>query len=240
MAKPLVGIVSKPTLGFDDFESLWCEMHIIDDIRVKLVESGALVVGILPTNTTMEFNKNDGVDNTKLEKTELDDLGSILENLDGVVLQGGLSSASYEVEIARYCIEKEIPILGICAGLNNIIRAAGGSVREDGTGFHDKYQKEPVHVVVIEKNSELFKLFNKENLMVNSIHSWVADSSSIGNLTATAICPKDGTIEAVESLDEGFVMGVKWHPEIMPEKYGMDIIFNNFVSYCKKRKSVSL
>lgn len=73
-------------------------------------------------------------------------LYKLLDICDGIILEGGLSSASYEVEAAKYAINNDIPLLGICAGFNNIIRAMGGNVfliennlkhnKEDGQYAH--------------------------------------------------------------------------------------------------------
>jgi len=50
----------------------------------------------------------------------------LIDKCDGIVIQGGLSSDDYEIKAAKYAIDNDIPILGICAGFNNIIRAMGG------------------------------------------------------------------------------------------------------------------
>jgi putative glutamine amidotransferase len=204
-----------------------------DDIRLKLIQNGALTIGILPTDRTMNFCDNDIEDSRQLTQAELKDLHDVLAVVDGVVLQGGRSSANYEVEIAKYCISHKIPILGICAGFNNIVRAAGGRVYQDKTGFHNKYQKEPVHDIVLRENSKIYEILGQKEIAVNSIHKMVTDNKNIGNLVATAKYAIDDTVEAVESPGDGFVMGIKWHPEIMISEK-MNRIFDEFVRQCKK------
>ena len=101
-SKPLIGILAKPLPDGD----MWSYMHIVDNIRYVLVKQGALVVGILPTDQTLEFKKDEELDDTQLSKIEKQDLGEILDTLDGVVLQGGLNNNQYEIEVAKYCVEK--------------------------------------------------------------------------------------------------------------------------------------
>lgn len=44
---------------------------------------------------------------------------------DGIILQGGINYSTYEVNLAKYLIDKNIPVLGICAGVNCLIKAGG-------------------------------------------------------------------------------------------------------------------
>lgn len=44
---------------------------------------------------------------------------------DGIILQGGINYSTYEVNLAKYLIDKNIPVLGICAGMNCLIKAGG-------------------------------------------------------------------------------------------------------------------
>ena len=59
---------------------------------------------------------------------EKENLIAQLKLCDGVILQGGAETDNYEIVIAKYCYENDVPILGICAGQNNIARALGGTI----------------------------------------------------------------------------------------------------------------
>lgn len=54
--------------------------------------------------------------------------------------------------------------------------------------------------------------------------------NSIKNCRATAICSIDNTVEAIEIEEQKFAIGIKWHPELMPE---MNNIFKEFVEVLK-------
>lgn len=227
MKKPIIGIVSKPYMECD----MWHYLDIVDDIRYVLIKNNALVVGLLPTDRNIHFKLDEEVDSYKLSKEEKNDLEAIIEKLDGVILEGGLVSNQYEEEIAKICIEKDIPIIGICSGFNNLVRAIGGKVHIDGSTFHNQFGKRIAHEVNIEKNSKLFKIMKKEKLIVNSIHTCITTEKEIKKYKVVATCSIDNTVEAFELENKRFVMGIKWHPELMES---MNPIFEAFVKECSK------
>jgi len=169
MIKPVIGIVSKPSMVTD----MWHYMEIVDDIRYVLAKNNALAVGLLPTEKKLEFKIDEELDNYNLTATEKTDLEAIIERLDGVILEGGLVSNHYEEEVAKICIEKDIPLLGICSGFNNLVRALGGKVYLDSTSLHKQYGEKIAHDIEIEKNSKLFNILKTTKLPVNSIHTYI-------------------------------------------------------------------
>ena len=62
-------------------------------------------------------------DDTILSEEELNELYRQIDLCDGFMLQGGLYSSNYEIEMAKKIIELDKPLIGICAGFNNILRA---------------------------------------------------------------------------------------------------------------------
>ena len=69
----------------------------------------------------------------------------------------------------------------------------------------------PAHSVTIDKNSLLYKILGREEIMVNSHHLRCVDYTKECNVVAKS---SDGVIEAVELKDYDFCLGVQWHPEI--------------------------
>lgn len=223
--KPIIGIVSKTCIESD----MWHYMEIVDEIRYVLVKNQALAVGILPSELRLDFKQDEEVDTRALTETEKHDLGYILDRLDGVVLEGGLVSSQYEEEIAKICVERDLPLLGICSGFNNLIRALGGAVHIDSNTFHNQFGAKLAHEVEIDPDSKLFQILQQTKLNVNSIHTCVAHADEIKSLRVVAQCPLDQTVEAVELPDKNFIMGIKWHPELMES---MNPIFAAFVKAC--------
>lgn len=232
MQKPLIGIVAKPIAN--DYEDWWHFMGIVDDIRLRLIEQGALVTGVLPTDRKLDFSMEERFDGPDLSSTERTDLAELVNRFDGIVLEGGLNANPYEREVIKICAERNVPLLGICSGFNNIVVAMGGQVEQHISKLHQQYKQEIAHSVIIQPNTRLAKILSigpgdNHVVKVNSIHTEVTRPEMVRNLTVAAICPDDNTVEAVELPDKKFFLGTKWHPELMPS---MQPIFEDFVAVC--------
>jgi putative glutamine amidotransferase len=174
-----------------------------------------------------------------------DDSGAdTLDRLDGLVIAGGsdVDPARYgeqphprtawqaerdtaEFVLLQAAIERDLPVLGICRGMQLMAVAYGGRLYQhlhDHLG-HDGHRPttEPgavtrygQHTVRLVPGSRLHGLLGDE-VVVNSMHhQGVADP---GRLTPVGTDPRDGLIEAVEDPDRRFVVGVQWHPEQMAD-----------------------
>ena len=121
MTKPIIGIIGKaqPQYG----EDIWHRIDEVDEIRYLIIKNGGTAIMLLPTEETLKFNDNDIKDNTILSDEELNELYRQIDLCDGFILQGGLYSSNYEIEMAKRIIELDKPLIGICAGFNNILRA---------------------------------------------------------------------------------------------------------------------
>ena len=228
MNKPIIGIVGKPSIETD----MWHYMNIVDDIRYALVKNGALVIGILPQEQKLDFKLDDEKDTSVLSSEEIENLKDIVSRVDGVILEGGLVSNKYEEVIAKICLAKDIPIIGICSGFNNLIKALDGNVHIDETMFHNQFGSKYAHNVLLEKDSKLYKILKKEVITVNSIHTYIATESDIKGYKIVARCPVDNTVEAIEFDNKRFAIGIKWHPELMEE---MNPVFEEFIKKCGEK-----
>ena len=230
MKKPIIGIVKKPVEKHEmDF---WNRMDICDEFRYLVLQNGGLPISLLSPEITFKFNDNDISDPKALSDEELNDIDSMVKLCDGVILQGGLASCNYEIEIAKKCIEYDIPVIGICAGFNNILRALGTDVIEDKTNSHNFYKMDYRHNITINKDSMLYKFINKDVLNVNSIHSMIAPVENVKAFAKITSCSDDGLVESFEVENKKFVMGIKWHPELMLDEDCVNI-FKNFVNACR-------
>ena len=230
--KPIIGIVAKP--GYDNPMDIWKRMDIVDELRFLIVQNGGIAITILPTENTMKFNDNDTNEDKNLTKGEIKDLYQIIDKCDGIILQGGLVSCKYEIEVAKRALELDIPLIGICAGFNNILRAIGSDVEYDESQKHNHYDIDYRHEVKICKDTLLYELVNKENIEVNSIHSMIAKRESVEPFAKISAVSKDGLVECFELPLKSFVMGIKWHPELMINDKSTKAIFSKFVEECKR------
>ena len=173
--------------------------------------------------------------------SDTDSIINTLEHIDGLLLSGG---ADYnplyaneepipalhginserdlpELLITRLAYNRQIPILGICRGIQTLAMALGGKVLQDigQSGIkhsQDADRSEPTQSVTVEQGSTLFNIYKQEEkLYVNSFHHQaVGDAGPLLRISATA---PDGTIEAIESNEYKSILGVQWHPECLAE-----------------------
>ena len=126
-----------------------------------------------------------------------------------------------ELLIARLAYNRQIPMLGICRGIQTLATAFGGKVRQDisdvATVKHsqDADRSEATHSVTIEQDSTLFNIYKAEKVMVNSFHHQAV--SEAGDKFRIVAKSADGIVEAMESTEFKSIMGVQWHPECLAE-----------------------
>jgi len=231
--KPVIGIVSKP----NKFDIKLLQSQIIyEPVRLAILKNGGLAMGLLPTQATENFYEGETeIDKTPLTDEEKRDLHQLIDRLDGIILEGGLTSASYEYEVAKYAIEKDVPLLGICAGFNNIIRAMGGDVFQENIERHNVSDGSIAHKNIIKEGSLLYDILGTTEINVNSLHNFFAKDTNIKNLEISAHSD-DGYIEAIELKDKRFCLGIKWHPELMLNDIKMNEIFRYFVDICSQSR----
>ena len=126
-----------------------------------------------------------------------------------------------ELLIARLAYNRQIPMLGICRGIQTLATAFGGKVSQDicdvATVKHsqDADRSEATHSVTIEQDSTLFNIYKEDKLMVNSFHHQaVAEAGDKFRVVAKSA---DGIVEAMESTEFKSILGVQWHPECLEE-----------------------
>lgn len=121
-------------------------------------------------------------------------------------------------------LERNMPVLGICKGMQVINVGLGGSIIQDLDPYarkrHAYENGDRHHASAIRKDSWLYRLYGCKTI-VNSAHHQALGRLGRG-LDVVQVCPADGCVEAIshESLP---VIGVQWHPErINGEKTGTD------------------
>ena len=113
----------------------------------------------------------------------------------------------------------EMPILGICFGIQTINVHRGGSLIQDipavvsNSLIHDADDGKPParHLIRVAQDSLIGRLAGRSELEVNSYHHQCVERPG-RDLRAVAVSP-DGVIEALEDTKGRFVVGVQWHPE---------------------------
>lgn len=132
-----------------------------------------------------------------------------------------------ELLTIRMAANRQMPILGICRGIQMMAVAFGGHVAEDLTKdshwqsdkgiIHSQERERDVatHTVRLDKNSTLYSIYGNDTIAVNSFHHQSVDIIPKDfRVTATA---DDGIAEAMESSENKPFMGLQWHPEWLGE-----------------------
>lgn len=189
-------------------------------------------------------------------------LEHILSRIDGLLVTGGVDlDAKYfdqalhpksgiidpwrdqlDLFMIRGALARQLPILAICRGCQVLNVACGGSLIQDIESHYQnplKHRQEaprwyPTHPVAVAPGSLLADIYGTASLWVNSFHHQALDRIAPGfQVTASAA---DGVVEAIESTDGRFVLGVQWHPELMIDHDpGVGSLFAHFTAAARER-----
>ena len=211
--KPIIGLTG-------NFDEQTCRLK--DGYYKSVLRAGGVPVIIPPLADT------DAIINT-------------LEHIDGLLLTGGgdynplyageepspkLGGVNAERDLPELLItqlayNRQIPLLGICRGIQTLAMALGGKVMQDISDVaqirhsQDADRSEPTHTVTVEPDSTLYNIYKEDKLFVNSFHHQaVSDPGERFRVTGRS---SDGIIESMESCEFKSILGVQWHPECMEE-----------------------
>ena len=224
--KPVIGILatSNYMLTNDTFADTY---RYGNNYIKKIVENGAIPL-LIPY-----------VDDKVIYET--------LEICDGLLLPGGNRVMASGLEVVDYFYKNNKPILGICLGMQTlamysvnkdreeskrIIKVIDNGVNHWPVELYRENNDQVVHKIRINKNTKLFEIVGSEKVMVNSVHKCTI--TEVGNDFMVSAISEDGLIEGIEcTLDNKYVIGVQFHPEVLPQYNG---IFEEFIKRCKKEQ----
>jgi putative glutamine amidotransferase len=138
--------------------------------------------------------------------------------------------------------QPNVPVLGICFGIQSLNVHRGGSLVQDIPALVDKAQTHDEddgrpaarHMVRIDENSFIRSLAGRSEMEVNSYHHQAVATTG-RNLRPVAFA-NDGVIEAVEDTTGRFVIGVQWHPERgWKEDPFSKALFSSFIEQARLR-----
>jgi putative glutamine amidotransferase len=170
--------------------------------------------------------------------------GDVLPSIYGEAAHATYSAAEpgrddYELELARRAVDADLPLLGICRGIQVLNVARGGSLVQDiqeeiGVTVNHTQRDTPVtiaHEIWISEGSLLDRLMRErlesDSCPVNSRHHQAPKVLGAGfAISATA---PDGVIEAIEDPGLRFCLGVQWHPENFYRTGEFRPIFEGFI-----------
>lgn len=223
--KPIIGVVARFALTINNNECL-----IMDEYyKNAIINSGGVPLMITPPQNIF-YNSTKSEEIKSLTNEEKEDLDRILSMCDGILTPGGKRLYEFDYYICKYAMKNNIPILGICAGMQLMAGINTDLKNEliDEENSHDKEEKY-AHEVNIVKDSLLYKIIGKDKIMVNSYHRYKVPSEGFNKISATC----GDVIEAIENDNYTFYLGVQWHPERLNDEDSKKIM-NYFINMSKK------
>jgi putative glutamine amidotransferase len=190
----------------------------------------------------------------------------ILRDLDGVLFSGGVDidpqefgeavipgagvqidprRDALELPLARAVMATDLPVLGICRGVQTLTVAAGGSLHQDLARLgHERAAHQQraggkdetalAHPVRVEAGSRLGETVGDGEQHVNSFHHQAVRDVPAGFVVTARAA--DGVVEAIEDPRRPFLVGVQWHPERMVDRHlSQRRLFAAFVDAARAR-----
>ena len=179
------------------------------------------------------------------------DLERLFERIDGVLLSGGddfdtarlglgpthpeavpvpSAKQDWDFALARALVAQQVPVLGICYGMQLLGLAEGGRIHQhlpaDRPGSRE-HRGKCTHGVHLEAGSRLARIVDAPELEVVSSHHQAL--SSVGRPWKITARDEEGLIEGIEREAHPFAIGVQWHPELAPEGSAHDRLFRALI-----------
>lgn len=208
--KPIIGIIEWPYLDKDGDKIF----EIFNDVVNCVINAGGIPAGIFPTQT-IDFVNTRLNDIKNMSASETDDLLTSVDRCDAIIKPGALKIYEYERLIHSYTICKNMPYLGICAGMQVMAgyRSVINNVKIDENNIINHYQEGYAHDVYPIENTLLSKIVGMDKFPVYSRHRYCIADAGVNKICAVA---EDGIIEAIENPNCNYNLGLQWHPELAP------------------------
>lgn len=238
--KPVIGLSASRMRLEGSYLTGMKKSLVNSDYVEAIVKAGGLPIIIPPTCTPEEIDE-------------------YLPMCDGILMTGGMDVApilygempsprcgNFDLEndrsnlaLLKAALAADKPILGICRGLQMLNVALGGTLYQDipsqcpdCAGHSWGYIKtDAVHSVSLDPDSPLYNIFQKKELLVNSVHHQAVKDLGEGAI----VCAKapDGIVEGIYMPGKK-VLAVQWHPEMLLEKSDeMLCLFQHFIEECR-------
>ncbi len=227
--RPVIGI----PLRYQHLSDNRCITYMAESVRRTIVGAGGEVFAIAPVQD-VDYIDTKGNEFRKLSVEEKLIINKNLDRCDGLFLPGGIKFTPYDRYLLEQAIKRKIPTLGVCLSMQMMSCYLEDIKLEANQSNINHFQDDDnilTHKVYIDKESKLYEILGKEEIMVNSYHKYHANENHFYKTVAVS---EDNLIEAIEYPGNFFNIGVQWHPEI---SYSFDDnsrkIISSFISEAK-------
>lgn len=236
ISKPIIGILGVP-LHDDEKNNV---IALFSDYKNAVIKKDCIPFMLSPIlNIDYYGTRLSEIPELTDEEKEL--YKEMVDMCDGIIMPGGYRMYNFDEYILKYAIEKDIPVFGICMGMQLLANIDNKEycLEPNETGINHKQPNEKyIHKINISDNTILSRIIKEKEIKVNSNHRFHVSKVNEFKISAYS---EDGLIEAIEMPNKRFVIGVQWHPERLIEfDSNANQLFDAFVNECSYVKSKKL
>jgi putative glutamine amidotransferase len=223
--KPIIGIVARVEYPGETHKLVFEEEY-----RKAIIKSGAIPLGILPPQI-IDYTTEKTSEQKELTEEEKAMLISQMKLCDGILMPGGFKTNLFDMFILEYAIENDIPMLGICLGMQIMSNYKRKELKnERNNSFIEHMVEEGYgHKVTIDKKSKLYQIVKNDSFLVTSRHNYHIYPNEEYVVSSVS---DDNYIESIEMPNKKFNLGVQWHPEGLTDEYSKKL-FEYFIYCCR-------
>ena len=193
-------------------------------------------------------------------------MNDMLDLVDGLLITGGdadihpefygqeikydevevnYSRSKFEIDITKKALKRNMPILGICNGLQILNIIYGGTLMQhipkdyktDIEHLQETNKDIPCHGFTVQSDTKLLQMTKGQTeFQINSTHHQAIDKIGLGLIVSGL--SEDGIIDSVEDPERDYVMAFEWHPEYMQTPILDDVIFQEFINASNRFKEI--
>lgn len=234
MNKMIIGIVDNT--DYIDRDSFFCEgTRMIDYLKNN---DNYICVAIFP-DKAYRYNKKSDYHAIYYNSNSIKDIRETVSFCDAIIKVGNSNLTNIDSVIYDFCVQKNIPYLGIDSGMylmgsyHSDSKIEKIDINNEIPVFHNRSRKYG-HSIDIINGTLLHDIINKDMIIIDSKHTNHINASGVQRVSALSL---DGVIEAIDNPTCTFHLGLQWHPNYLNDEDSIKI-FNslNEAAYTYKKQ----